>query len=84
MIKDKEEQISDFQERLDRLNHPLSDAPASQKAATQEQIEALTRDVHKDQLELKVLQNHLETLSKNKLSEPPAVPRPAPVAPENP
>jgi hypothetical protein len=83
LIKDKEEQIKDFQERLARLNHDLPDAPASQKVATQEQIEALTGTVQKDQLERKVLEDHLKDLAKRKSSEPPTAP-PTPPSPENP
>jgi hypothetical protein len=82
LIKDKEEQIKDFQERLNQLNHDLPDAPAQRKAATQEQIEALTSNVQKDQLERKVLEDHLKDLTKGKPGKPPTAPPPPP-SPEN-
>jgi hypothetical protein len=82
-IKDKEGRIRDWQERLDRLNRTLPDALEPQKAATQKLIEEFTGDMQKDQLELKVLRDHLEDLTKTNSSEPSAAP-PTPPSPENP
>jgi hypothetical protein len=87
LIKDKKEQITALQERLDRLTHDLPDALEPQKTAIQKQIEALAVDVPKDQLELKVLQGHLEDLVKTAPGMPPSgppAPPPAPPSPENP
>jgi hypothetical protein len=87
LIKEKEERIRDSQERLDRLNHALAEAPEPQKAATQRMIQGFIAEMEKDQLELKVLQDHLQNLAKTTPSEPPAPPPtepPAPPAPEKP
>jgi hypothetical protein len=85
LIKDKEEQIKDLQDVMDRLSHDLQDAPADQKVKIEEQIQVFTGDSQKAQLELKVLQEHLQNLPKP--DEPPAPPPaapPAPSAPEKP
>jgi hypothetical protein len=82
-IQEKEERIKDLQERLDRLNHALPDAPEPQKTTTQKLIETFTGDLHKAQLELKVLQNHLKTLTKTPPGESPPSPT-TPPSPENP
>jgi|HubBroStandDraft_1064217.scaffolds.fasta_scaffold29667_3 hypothetical protein len=87
LIKDKEEQIKDLQDVMDRLSHDLQDAPADQKVKIEEQMQVFTRDSQKAQLELKVLQEHLQNLPKPKPDEPPAPPPaapPAPSAPEKP
>jgi uncharacterized coiled-coil protein SlyX len=68
---------------LDRLNRILPDALEPQKATTQKLIEEFTGDMQKDQLELKVLRDHLEDLTKTNSSEPSAAP-PTPPSPENP
>jgi len=83
LIKDTQEQIAALQARLDRLNHDLPDALEPQKTAIQKQIEALTVDVPRNQLELKVLRGHLEDLVKTAPSGPASAP-PAPPSPENP
>lgn len=83
LIKDKEELIRASQERLDRLNHDLPEALEPQKTAMQKQIESLTVDVPKDQLELKVLQSHIEDLVKIAPNQPPSAP-PKPPSAQNP
>jgi len=69
LIKDKEEQIKDLRERLDRSNQDFSEAEGSKKAAIQLQIEALSTDLTKIQLEVKALRSHLEELAKAAPSE---------------
>jgi hypothetical protein len=83
LIQAKENRIRVFQNSLDRLNSGLPDAPVDRKAAMQEQIEQSTSDLQKAQLELKVLQDHLQNLPKTAASEPLAG-SPAPPSPENP
>jgi hypothetical protein len=87
LIKSKQERIKELKDRLDLLNQGLADAPENQKAANQKQIEEFTGDSKKLQLEVKVLQDHLQSLAKTAPSEPPpAVPAPpsAPPAPRSP
>jgi hypothetical protein len=62
LIKIKEEQAKDLQVRLDLLNHDLPEA--AKKAPIQQQIEAVSHDLRKIQLEIKVLQSHLESFPK--------------------
>jgi len=90
LIKAKQERIKELKDRLDVLNQGLPDVPENQKAANQRQIEEFTGEAKKLQLEVKILQDHLQTLSKAAPGEPtsavPAPPSapPAPPAPENP
>ena len=83
LIEDKEAQIRDWQAWLDRLNHDLPDAPEQQKEAIQKQRDALTSDLQKDQLELKVLRDHLHDLPTTTTAGPPSAPD-APSSPQNP
>jgi hypothetical protein len=90
LIKSKQERIKELKDRLDLLNQGLPDAPENQKAANQRQIEEFTGDSKQLQLEVKILQDHLQSLAKTAPSEPPSappappsVPR-APPSPENP
>jgi hypothetical protein len=83
LIKDKEEQIRDLQDVLDRMSHDLQDAAAEQKVKIEKQIEIFTGDSQKSQLELKVLQEHLQNLAKTTPTEPPTPP-PAEPTPEKP
>lgn len=87
-IKVKEGRIADFQDVLDRLNKDLPDAPEDQQAGVQKQIDLFTTNLQKAQLELKVLKNHLQSLSKSTPTEPPppspSSQPPAPPSPENP
>ncbi len=81
LIKYKEEQIRDLQDVLNRMSHDLQDAAAEQKVKIEKQIEIFTSDSQKSQLELKVLQEHLQNLAKNTPNEPPVPPTAAPPAP---
>ena len=83
LIKDKEERIKDLRERLDRSNQDLPDTEGSKKAAIQLQIEALSSDLTKTQLEVKVLRNHLEELVKATTDESVSTPV-TPPTPQNP
>ena len=83
LIKAKEEQIRDIQDGLSRLSHDLPNAPPEQQAKIQKQIEAFTVDSQKAQLELKVLQGHLDSLGQAARSEPPSAPL-SPSDPPNP
>lgn len=79
LIKDREGRIKDWQERVQRLSQDLVGAPADLKASAQKQIEAFTADSQKAQLEVEVLQDHLQELAKAtpKHNEaPPAPPTP--------
>jgi hypothetical protein len=82
LIKDKQEQIRNLQDAVDRLNHDLPDAPEEQKVKIQKQIEAFTGDSQAAQLELKVLEDHLQNLAKIKPVASPTPP-PASSTPEN-
>jgi hypothetical protein len=86
LIKTKQERIKELKDHLDLLNQGLPDAPENQKAANQRQIEEFTGDSKKLQLEVKVLEDHLQSLAKTAPSAPPsAVPAPsAPPSRENP
>ena len=81
VIKAKEEQIRDIQDALNRLSHDLPDAPEEQKSRIQEQIESLTAESRKAQLELKALQDHLESFPKSRPNEPSSETPPAPPNP---
>jgi DNA repair exonuclease SbcCD ATPase subunit len=83
MIKSKQERIKELKDRLDQLNQSPLDAPENQKAANQRQIEEFTGDSEKLQLEVKVLQDHLQSLAKPAPSSPPST-LPTPPSPENP
>ncbi len=83
LVKDKEERIKDLRDRLDRLNQDLPAAEGSKKAAIQLQIEAVTNDLTRIQLEVKVLRSHLEELAKTTPGEPGSAPV-APPIPQNP
>jgi hypothetical protein len=83
LIKSKQERIKELKDRLELLNQGLPDAPENQTAANQRQIEEFTGDSKKLQLEVKILQDHLQSLAKTAPSKPPAAP-PAPPSPENP
>jgi hypothetical protein len=83
LIKIKEEQAKDLQVRLDLLNHDLPEAEATKKAPIQLQIEAVSHDLRKIQLEIKVLQSHLETFPKAVPGEAVSTP-PTPPAPPSP
>jgi hypothetical protein len=83
LIKDKEERIKDLRERLDRSNQDLPDAEGSKKTAIQLQIEALSSDLTKTQLEVKALKNHLEELAEGTAGESGSAPV-TPPAPQDP
>jgi hypothetical protein len=82
-IKDKEERIKDLRERLDRSNQDLPEAEGSKKVAIQLQIESLSSDLTKTQLEVKVLRNHLEEFAKGATGESGSTPMTSPT-PQNP
>jgi hypothetical protein len=83
LIKDKEERIKDLRARLDRSNQDLPEAEGSKKAAIQLQIEALSSDLTKTQLEIKALRNHLEELAKATIGDSGSTPM-TPSTPQNP
>jgi hypothetical protein len=83
MIKSKQERLKELKDRLDQLNQGPLDAPENQKVANQRQIEEFTGDSEKLQLEVKILQDHLQTLAKTAPSPPPSA-LPTPPSPENP
>lgn len=74
LVKDKEQQLNDEQSALERLIRELPDAPDDQKSAMQKEIDRVAADVPRVRSELKLLQNHLEKLTKAQLHEAPAPP----------
>jgi hypothetical protein len=80
-IKAREERIGDMQAALDRLNKDLLTTADDQKGATQKQIDQFTVNLQKAQLELKVLQDHLQRLTKTPSSELPGSPTVPPTPP---
>ena len=82
LIKVREDQAGDLQKRLDQLNHDLSDGEELQRAITQQHIETVTNDLRKLQLEIKVLQAHLDGLPKAAPAEPSPAPPPSPEKPK--
>ena len=80
MIKAKQDQIRDLQDGMDRLNKDLPDAPPDRKPEIQKEIETFKGYLQKAQLELSILQDHLQDLAKTQPSETPSAP-PAPSSP---
>jgi DNA repair exonuclease SbcCD ATPase subunit len=80
LIRAKQDQIRDAQDGMDRLNKDLPDAPPNREPEMQQQIETFKDYLQKAQLELKVLQDHLQNLAKTPPSETPSTP-PAPSPP---
>ena len=80
MIKAKQDQIRDLQDGMDRLNKDLPDAPPDRKPEMQKEIETFKGYLQKAQLELSILQDHLQDLAKTQPSETPSAP-PAPSSP---
>jgi len=77
LIAAKESQIADNQQALDRYSAELPNEPAERKDRMQEEIDRITAGLPKERSELKVLQDHLEKLTKTQLNEataPPPVP----------
>jgi hypothetical protein len=77
LIAAKESQIGDDQQALDRYTAELPDEPAERKDRMQEEINRITADLPKERSQLRILQDHLEELTKKQLNEAP-VPPPAP------
>jgi len=76
LIKAKQDQINDEQSALERLVKELPNTPENQKTAVQMEVHRVTADLPKVRQELKILQTHLEKLTKTQLNEaapPPAV-----------
>jgi hypothetical protein len=77
LIKAKEDQIDDEQSALERLVKELPNAPEDQKTAMQIEVDRVAADLPKVRNGLKILQAHLEKLTKTQLNEA-APPRTAP------
>ena len=75
LIKAKQDQIDDEQSALERLLKELPNTPEDQKTAIQMEVHRVTADLPKVRQELKILQTHLEKLTKTQLKE--AAPPPA-------
>jgi hypothetical protein len=69
LIKAKEDQIDDEQSALDRLVKELPNTPEDQKTAMQMEVDRVAADLPKVRDELKVLQTHLEKLTKTQPNE---------------
>lgn len=76
LIKDKQDQISDEQNNLDRMTKELPDAPDDQKPAMQKEIDRMTADLPKAQNDLKQLTDHLEKLNNAQAQQAPPAPTP--------
>jgi hypothetical protein len=64
LIKSKQDRIQELKNRLELLAQDSPDIPEKQKAANQKQIEEFTGESQALQLEVKVLQDHLQSLAK--------------------
>jgi hypothetical protein len=80
LIRAKQDQISDLQDGMDRSNKDLPDAPPDRKPEMQKQIETFKGYLQKAEVELSILQDHLQDLAKTLPSETPS----APSAPSSP
>jgi hypothetical protein len=69
LIAGRESQIADDQQALDRYTAELPNEPAERKDRMQEEIKRITAGLPKERSELKILQDHLEKLSKTQLNE---------------
>jgi hypothetical protein len=74
LIKSKQERVQELKDHLMALTQSIPDAPENQKAANQKQIEEFTGESQRLQMEIKVLQNHQQSLVKTPASEPPSAP----------
>jgi hypothetical protein len=84
LIKSKQERVQELKDHLMVLTQSLPDAPEDLKAANQKQIEEFTGESQRLQMEIKVLQDHLQSLAKTPASEPPSAPSTPPSAPSTP
>jgi hypothetical protein len=69
LIAAKERHIADDQQALDRYTVELPNEPAERKDRMQEEIKRITGGLPKERSELKVLQEHLEKLTKTQLQD---------------
>ena len=69
LIKAKEDQIDDEQSALERLVKELPNTPEDQKTAMQKEVDRVAADLPKLRNELKILQTHLEKLTKTQPNE---------------
>jgi hypothetical protein len=83
LIKSKQERLQELKDHLMVLTQGLPDAPENQKAADQKQIEEFTGESQRLQLEVQVLEDHLQSLTKPGPSEQPPAPSPS-RSPQNP
>ena len=74
LIETKQAQIRDLQDGMDRLNKDLPDAPPDRKPEIQKEIETFKGYLQKAELELGLLQDHLQSLAKTPPSETPSAP----------
>ena len=86
LIANKEAQTNDLQEHLDQLNKDLPNAEEASRAGVQKELDAVTDDLSRLQLELKFLRKHLEDLGKTAPQQPTPQQPPSPSAqsPEQP
>lgn len=82
LIETKQAQIKDLQDGMDRLNKDLPDTLPDRQPEMQKQIETFKGYLQKAQLEVSILQDHLQDLAKTPaggtLSAPPAPSTPSP------
>lgn len=84
LIRTREGQIADWQERMKQLVQGLPDASEEVKTSSEKQIQALTNDMQKAQLELEVLRDYLSHLGTGAAKVDEASPaKPAPAVPPN-
>jgi hypothetical protein len=76
-IKAREQQMKEDQAVLERLNGELPQTPEDRKPDMQKEIDRVTNDLQKACVEIKLLQNHLQKMTKTPAAETsPALPSP--------
>lgn len=70
LIKTKEAQVDDLQAHLDQLHKDFPSAAEADQTGVQREVDAVTNNLSKLQLELKFLGRHLEDLGKPAFQEP--------------
>lgn len=70
LIANKEGQTNDLQEHLDQLNKDLPNTEEASRAGVQKELDAVTSDLSRLQLELKFLRQHLQDLGKAAPQQP--------------
>lgn len=78
-IKVREKQMKEDQATLERLNRELAETSADRRADIQKQTDGVTNDLQQACIEIKLLQNHLQKLTKPSAAESSAA-QPSPLS----